>query len=399
MSAALIFGEVAEGFEKVEQVFRQNFADGKESGAACAVYYEGKKVVDLWGGYRDESSGAVWQEDTMVPVMSTSKGISSVSMLVAHARGYIDFDRTVSSYWPEFAQEGKGDITVRQLLSHQAGCCAIDEPLRMEDIADTARLESALAKQKPLWKAGEYHGYHAVTLGWLESALIRRCDPKGRSLGQFFQEEIAEPLGVEFYFGLPEVIPDERIAVMKTKPLWTSVFQLNKMPIRFVAALMNPFSVLNKTVKNPAVFKDPRNINDRALMSLEVPAVCGLGRVESMARLYGLLAEGGEALGLGEETIKAVEEAARPPAHGLLDRVLAQPTSFSLGYMKPFPGFPFGSDARAYGTPGAGGSFAYADPTLQMGFAYGLTEMDFYLFDDPRDKALREAAIRCIRAI
>jgi len=199
---SFIHGYVAPGFEELREEFIKNFTKRGELGAACAIYYKGEKVVDLWGGYRDAKSRAPWEENTMVMVFSTTKGLAAMTVAVVHSRGLIDYDEKVATYWPEFAQNGKESITVRQLLSHQAGLPVLDKKLTLEQVADLDALAEVLARQKPIWEPGTKHGYHAATLGLYMNELIQRVDPQHRSLGQFFQDEIAEPLDLEFYIGL-----------------------------------------------------------------------------------------------------------------------------------------------------------------------------------------------------
>ena len=196
-----IYGEVEPGFEPVREAFGRNFSERDELGAACCAYVDGRKVVDLWGGVADRESQAPWQKDTLVLVFSTTKGMSALAVALAHSRGLIDYDERVATYWPEFARNGKGNVTVRQLLDHQAGLCAVDEPLGPELLADPGRLAEILAAQRPAWEPGTRQGYHYLTLGLYENELLRRVDPRGRSLGQFLSEEILAPLGEEFYIG------------------------------------------------------------------------------------------------------------------------------------------------------------------------------------------------------
>ena len=185
----------------MREAFIENFTRRGELGGACCIYQDGEKVVDLWGGVRDRASGEPWREDTMVVVHSTTKGLAAMVMALAHSRGWLDYDERVCTYWPEFAQAGKERITVRQLLAHQAGLFAFDEPVDREVVADLDRLAEVMARQRPAWEPGERQAYHAISLGFYEGELIRRIDPAHRSLGQFFDEEIAEPLGLDFYIG------------------------------------------------------------------------------------------------------------------------------------------------------------------------------------------------------
>src|SRR4051795_11726344 len=185
----------------MREEFRRNFVDRRELGGAVAAYVGGEKVLDLWGGYRDSRRQERWEEDTLVLVYSTSKGMSAIAVALANSRGLLDYDERVATYWPEFAQNGKGGITVRQLLAHQAGLSGLDARLSARVLANLDGLGEALAAQTPAWKPGTRQGYHALTIGWYEGALLRRVDPGGRSLGPFFAEEVAAPLGLEFYFG------------------------------------------------------------------------------------------------------------------------------------------------------------------------------------------------------
>jgi CubicO group peptidase (beta-lactamase class C family) len=180
----MIGGVVAPGFEPVRAEFEANFSRRGELGAACAAYHRGALIVDLWGGYRDFSRGERWEEDTLVLVYSTSKGLAAITVAMAHSRGWLDFDAPVALYWPEFAQNGKERVTVRQLLAHQAGLCAIDERLTADRLGDLDGLAEVLARQRPAWEPGTRQGYHALSLGWYEGELIRRVDPQHRSLGR-----------------------------------------------------------------------------------------------------------------------------------------------------------------------------------------------------------------------
>ncbi len=206
----MIDGWVAPGFEPVGDEFARNLSERGELGAACAAYHRGRPVVDLWGGVRDPRTGARWQEDTVVLVYSTSKGLAAMTLALAHSRGWLDYDERMAAYWPQFGANGKERVTVRQLLAHQAGLPVIDEPLDARRLADFDGLAELAARQRPAWEPGTRHGYHGVSLGWYEGELIRRVDPQHRTLGRFFAEEIARPLGLEFYFGLPSEVPPER---------------------------------------------------------------------------------------------------------------------------------------------------------------------------------------------
>src|SRR5262245_40576443 len=186
VSSDLIGGDVDEGYGKVADVFRRNLSSGREVGAAFAVYRDGRKVVDLWGGLRDGSTADPWERDTLVTVFSATKGVTALAIALAVSRGQLDYDAKVADFWPEFAQAGKAAITVRQLLSHQAGLAIIDPPLTFADISDPEKMSAKLAAQAPMWPPGTRHGYHALTFGWYASELIRQTDTRGRTVGRFF---------------------------------------------------------------------------------------------------------------------------------------------------------------------------------------------------------------------
>jgi CubicO group peptidase (beta-lactamase class C family) len=403
----LVRGDVDEGYGPVADAFRRNFAERGEIGAACAVYRDGRKVVDLWGGYRDGRTRKPWLRDTLVTVFSSTKGVSGLAVALAHSRGWIDYDATVATYWPEFARNGKEAVTVRQLLAHQAGLAAIDRPLTVADLGDLDVVADALAEQRPAWQPGTRHGYHAISLGWYEGELLRRVDPAKRTLGRFFAEEIAAPLGafsgggagdgMEFHVGVPDTVDPDRIAFIHGYQPAELLLHLGTMPRGFVFGFLNPRSVTARSFANPKVLSQTGNYNLPEVRRLELPAANGTGEVRAIARAYGDAATGGAALGLTQATLEALRRPAEPPSGGLRDVVLRVPTVFSLGYIKPFPSLRFGGAGdQAFGTPGAGGSFGFADPETGVGFAYAMNRVGFHLWDDPREFALREALYRTV---
>jgi CubicO group peptidase (beta-lactamase class C family) len=383
----LIEGSVTSGFEPVRDAFVENFRRRGELGAACCIYLYGEKVVDLWGGVRDRASGEPWRANTMVLVHSTTKGLAAMVMALANSRDWLDYDEHVSTYWPEFAQAGKERITVRLLLAHQAGLFAFDEKVDGAVVADLDRLAEVMARQPPAWDPGERQAYHAISLGFYEGELLHRIDPRHRSLGQFFDEEIAKPLGLEFYIGLPEAIPDSRLAPLEPPSPWK---RLTGLPLPLVLASMNRRSVLYRSlVANPGTgfYVDPHRA---VVRNLEVPSGGGVGTARAIAKAYGVFASGGRELGLRPETIEALKAPAIPSRHGFFDECLRAPAQFSLGFMKPSDSFSFGH-AGAFGAPGAGGSMGYADPQLGIGYGYVTNRMGTHLQGDPRDVALRAA--------
>ena len=362
--------------------------DAAELGGACCAYVHGEKVVDLWGGIRNKQTGEPWEQDTMVVVHSATKGLAAMTLALAHSRGWLDYEERVATYWPEFAQQGKEKITVRQLLAHQAGLFAFDEPVDRSVVADLDRLAVVLARQKPAWEPGTRQAYHALTLGFYEGELMRRVDPRHRSLGQFFQDEIASPLGEDVYIRVPEEIPNARLATLSPP---SRLRMLTGFPLRFTLEAMNPHSnIYRALVTNPgsAVYQDEQRVYAR---NLEVPSGGGVGTARGIAHAYGAFAAGGRELGLRQETLDLLAAPATRPTRGFYDECMkADGIQFSLGFMKSTPIWPFGS-ARSFGSPGAGGSLGFADPEVGVGYAYVTSQMGTALTGDPRDVALREA--------
>jgi CubicO group peptidase (beta-lactamase class C family) len=385
-----IAGSVSAGFEGVREAFAENFSRRNELGAACCVYWQGRKVVDLWGGIRSKADGAPWEADTMVLVYSATKGLAAMAMAVANSRGWLDYEERVCRYWPEFAQAGKQNITVRQLLAHQAGLFALREAADRSVVADLARLADVLARQIPAWPPGDRQAYHAITLGYYESELLRRVDPQHRSLGQFFQDEIASPLALDFYIRLPAEIPDSRLATLDWPSRWTT---LPDMPLRVALTSLNPRSNLRRAMVGTDMAHDHERIYAR---DLEVPSGGGVGTARAIAHAYGVFATDGHELGLRKETLEALRAPALPSRHGFYDECMKGEIRFSLGFMKPSEVWPFGSPA-AFGAPGAGGSLGFADPEKGIGYAYVTNRMRMRVTGDPREVALRNAVFASLR--
>jgi CubicO group peptidase (beta-lactamase class C family) len=325
----------------------------------------------------------------MTLVHSTSKGLSAMVLALLHSRGLLDYEERVPTYWPEFAQAGKQDITVRQLLAHQAGLFAFDERVGAEVVADLDRLAGVMERQRPIWPPGERQAYHAITLGFYENELVRRVDPDHRTIGQVFHEEIAAPLGIEdeVYIGTPSSVSDERLARLVPPRLWT---RLTSMPLRLTVDALRPRSVVHRAlVANPGtsfyVDRDHVIVRD-----VEVPSGNAVATARAIATAYSAFTGADGPLGLRRETIEALTAPARPARAGFYDECFRGPAKFSLGFLKPNEFISFGSDA-AFGAPGAGGSMGFADPAQQLGYGYVTDKMGMKLQGDPRDLALRQA--------
>ena len=382
-----ISGFVKPGFESVRRAFINNFARRHELGGACAVFVHSDAAVDIWGGVRNKKTAEPWEHGTMVVVHSATKGLAAMTLAVAHSRGWLDYEQRVCEYWPEFAQHGKERITVRQLLAHQAGLFAIDEPVDRDTVADLDRLAVILARQKPAWEPGTRQGYHAMSLGFYQGELLRRIDPQHRTLGRFFHDEIAVPLGIDTYIGLPDNIANARLATLESPGFLALLYGF---PLRLALDTFNHRSnIYRALVVNPgaSVYMDREQIYAR---NLEAPSGGGVTTARGLARAYGAFAKAGGELRLLPKTIELLAAPAVPSANGFFDECLKVETRFSLGFMKPSPGLPFGSPS-SFGAPGAGGAMGFADPARGLGYGYVTSRMGTRLSGDPRDVALRDA--------
>lgn len=389
-------GHVSPGFEAIREAFAENFARRHELGGACCVYHQGAKVVDLWGGIRNERTGEPWERDTMVVVHSATKGLAAMTLAIAHSRGWLDYEDRVAKYWPEFAQRGKESVTVRQLLAHQAGLFAFDEPVDRSVVADLDRLAAVMARHRPAWEPGTRQAYHGLTLGFYEGELLRRVDPLHRTLGRFFQDEIATPLREDFYIGLPEAIPNARLGTL-TPPSFIKML-IGFRPVRLLLVALNPRSNVFRALSvNPgtAIYLDESRVYAR---DLEVPAGGGVGTARAIAHAYSVFATGGRELGLRQATLDLLAAPAMPPAHGFYDECLKGQVQFSLGFMKPSPTWAFGG-ARSFGSPGTGGALGFADPDAGVGYGYVTSRMGTVFTGDPRDVALRQALDTTLRSL
>ncbi|HTO53339.1 MAG TPA: serine hydrolase domain-containing protein [Myxococcota bacterium] len=374
-----IHGQVAPRFAKLKDVFAAQMNSGAELGASVAITLDGEPVVDLFAGHADPARTRPWRRDTIAHTYSVTKGMTALCAHVLVDRGLLELDAPVARYWPEFAQAGKGAIPVRWLLSHRAGLQALRTRMPPEAIYDWQAMCAALAAEPPCSEPGRV-GYHPVTYGWLAGELVRRVD--GRSLGRFFREEIATPLGVDFHIGLG---PAEEKRAADITPL---------IPPPDIAAAFadtggEPPLVMLAFV-NPSGTGDH---NSPAHRRAEIPAINGHGNAAALARVYGALARGGELDGVRILSAAGVERARALQVEGV-DPLLNKPIRMSLGYwlnQPADPEFGFGPNPRAFGHPGAGGGLGFADPDARIGFGYVSNRMSSSLAIDPRPRALIEA--------
>lgn len=395
-----IKGYAKEGFEKVRDVFQYNFYYRKEVGASCCVYFEGNKVVDLYAGYKDTDRKNEWTDDTLSIVFSTTKGIASLAMAMLHSRGLLNYDERVAYYWKEFGCNGKENITIRELFAHQAGLFSNDKSFTYEMLLDEDKLSDALAKQKPYWKVGNRQGYHAWTIAMYQNELMKRIDTEGRNLAQFIEQEIAKPLNVEFYIGFPDNVDWSRKAsCIPFSPTEAITGGDNRDFGKLIKNILNPFSMFYKSLLNPPFAFNLNNFNNKKYITLQNASALGFGNAQSLATIYNEFATGGKVLNIKPETIAELSKPPIPPKIDKIDLVLGVDIPFSLGFAKPSPYQDFGVDYNAFGTFGAGGSGAFADPTMQLSFAYVMNKMGTHIANDPRELALRQATYESVLAL
>jgi CubicO group peptidase (beta-lactamase class C family) len=380
-----IHGHCDPRFAAVREAFAEGFRSRDEVGAAVAVVLDGKLVVDLWAGHADQARTRPWQRDTIVNVYSCTKGMTALCAHRLVERGQLDLDAPVSRYWPEFAEAGKGHMPTRWLLSHRSALPAVRELLAPEALYDWEAMCAALAAQAPWWEAGTAHGYHALTFGWLVGELVRRLT--GRSLGTYFGDEIARPLGLDFHIGLPDA-EHHRVAELSEIP----TDQIDPEAIGLAQVIlsdpqgMSALALLNP----PALALGP---NTPEWRRAEIPGANGHGGARDLAMVYGALARGGMLDGVEVLKPESVARCAVEQSFGP-DLVLQVTTRFGLGFMLPQErrDARFGASPRAFGHPGAGGSLGFADPDHRIGFGYVMNRMGPHILLDPRAIALSEAA-------
>ena len=345
-------------------------------GSAASIWQDGKPVVDLYGGFCDARREKPWEANTLVLVWSATKGIGSACLLHVLQEHRIGIDKTVAEFWSEFAQAGKEKITLAQLLSHQAGLCALDARV---DVFDYDAVIKALEVQKPLWPPGTAHGYHARTFGFLLDELVRRID--GRTLSQYWREVFAQPLSLDFWIGLPAEENSRVASVYAAKTPQSGS--------DFYRGLVTPGTLARKTFSSPHGLKSVNEMNNFAIRAQPIVSFGGIGSASVLAKFYSLLANGGKLDGLtffSEETIAWMTTAL---ADGM-DRVFQIPTAFSAGFMKDPRNAErkmFGMSPNAFGHPGAGGANAFADPENKVSFAYVMNQMEQQIL--PNEKSLR----------
>ncbi|MFF4804751.1 serine hydrolase domain-containing protein [Streptomyces sp. NPDC001351] len=378
-----VHGAVAEGFEPVREAFVRNFEALGDRGAAVAVYRDGRKVVDLWGGTKDVDGTEPWQQGTAQVVRSATKGVAAAVLLLLQQRGELDLDAPVGEYWPEFKAHGKERLLVQHVLSHRAGLPVLDRPLTPSDALDPHRGPEAVAAQAPAWEPGTDHGYHALTYGWMLDELVRRVT--GRWAGEWLAAEVTGPLGLDLWLGLPESEAG-RVGRAGRVEGPEPVGGLRSRPKRSVTeAYEDPDSLTRRAFAAISPFPDQ---NDPAYRAAALPATNGIATAEGLARFYASLigeVDGGTRLFTPETVELARTERSAGP-----DRVLVVGTRFGLGYMLHGAASPLLSPT-SFGHPGRGGALGFADPDSGIAFGYVTNGFRKSVTADPRAQALVRA--------
>ena len=384
-----IDGTCAPEFAAVREAFEQNFAECAEVGAAVHATVDGVPVVDLWGGLQDPSAGTPWERDTLVHIWSGSKGAVALCAHVLASRGKLDLELPVSHYWPEFAQAGKEQILVRHLLNHQSGLAAVTEPLPRGAFYDWELMTSTLARQQPLWVPGTRHGYHALTFGFLVGEVVRRV--AGVPLDEFFRSEIAEPLGLDFFFGLPD---SEEHRVAHTIPA-DLMAPGTPLPSLYVAAMTDPSSLAGTMLLNTGGYMDPGEADTRDAHAAVIGATGAITNARGLSGMYAPLATGGGNL---VDEFQLARMGAVSSASSV-DAAVLVPSRFSLGFVKaadnshlpPADAEGVLLSEEAFGHIGFGGSIGFADPRARLSFAYTMNRQGSGVGLSERGQALVDA--------
>jgi len=382
-----INGQVDEGFGAVADAFAANFAEHGDIGAGFCLYVDGKPVVDLTGGVADQSTGRGYDANTLQLVFSTTKGAAAICAAILYERGELDYDAPVAQYWPEFAAAGKDEMTVGWMMSHRGGLATVDQAPPLAEVLAIDPIVEALAAQAPLWEQDGSHGYHALTYGWLVGEVVRRIS--GQRIGAFFQENVAQPLGLDFWIGLPEE-NEARVA-----PLLSSPPPSDPAVLELMLAVMGPGTLggralsLNETF---ALAGEENLFNTRDVHASEIPAANGITNAASLAKMYAATIGEVDGVQLINDTTRTTATA---PVTSGSDKCLVMETKFGMGFMTHDGVLPL-TGTKAYGHAGAGGSIGFADPDLGIGYGYVMNQMSGSLVGDPRTGGLTAAVKSCL---
>ena len=389
-------GFIAPGWEPVGETFSQTIESRQDVGAAVSLFHHGQCVIDLVGGYFDTQSPKPYEHDTLQLVFSTTKGVTAIAVAMCVERGLLSYDEPVAMFWPEFAAAGKEKATVAQLMSHQVGLYAFDSPVTLAEALDWNLMTTRLAATAPAFPIGSMHGYHAMTFGWLAGELVRRVD--GRNIGRFIAEEIANPLGVEIYVGLPERL-EPRLSPLNTgwpRAVGDPPPTIDPKEKELLDQITGPGRPGEKALYLNGAFSVSGAFNRRDVHAAEIPAANGISNAKSLAKMYAATmgnVEGarGPVRLVSPKTMHQMSANVTP--QGEPDLCLVIPTTFGMGFMTPNRFIPY-SGPGTYGHPGFGGSISFADPARDMSFSYVMNKLGRAIVGDDRSSRLIAAAVR-----
>lgn len=389
-NSATIEGIVAPGFEKIKDAFSRNFREYDEKGASVAIYVDGEKKVDLWGGTANVQTGRPWQANTIGLVYSATKGAVALLFQLLAQKGILDLDEPVARYWPEFAAAGKSGIPVRFLLSHQAGLPGLDQPITSEEILEGRRIVEILQNGTPIWEPGAKHGYHALTYGWLLGAVVQKVT--GKSLGQVFKEHIADPLSLDFHIGLPTSELDRVAKLVQFLPLNPAIMAEIPDPEAIAAlesvgqAMSDPDSLLSRVLSTNGALRTPdaETWNDPRIYAAEIPAANAITNARSLAKMYAACVS--EVDGIRLLDADSLADSKREQAIGM-DEVLGLRSRFGTGFELPV-GMAAMLSEESFGHKGAGGALGFGDTKHRVGFGYVQNQLLGYDIADPRTRGL-----------
>lgn len=387
-------GYVHNDYRKISDSFVENFTSHGEIGASLCVYHKHQKVIDIWGGFKDIDRKESWNKDTVVPIFSTTKAISSACLSLLQSRGLFDYKDKVSKYWSNFQTNGKEIITIEELLQHRAGLSAIDKKLDIDTIGNHEKLEQIIERQTPHWKSGEYQGYHVWNIGWYISSLISKVDDKNRYLKEFLEQEVLPNIEGEIRIGIDKDYDLRKIAKLKPFSKFKGLFL---MPFRFVVEFFKPWSLTFKSMLNPSFVSNHTNFNKPSVLQLEMGAGGGIANARGLASFIDALSDDKHKLGLSKETLNYIMTYPKEPSKGFVDIVFRQDLfRFHAGFVKPSEKHNFSQSKKAFGGFGAGGSFVLHDPDKSVTIAYTMNKMSSQMMNMDREVNIRESVYKTI---
>ena len=370
-----IYGECENQFSEVKELFNELHSTDREIGSSFAVYKNGKPIIDIWGGYSDKDRQNKWEKDTLATVWSTTKGVAAITLAYAYEKGLFDYEEKVSKYWPEFGCNGKEDITVGMLVSHQAGICGSNAE-SVEDYYDQKIMAEELAQMTPIWEPGTASGYHSMTYGWLTSELIIRIT--GKTLGNYFKDEIGDPNQIDFHIGLPE---SEEYRVAEMVPFPKEKNESNNHP--------NDAQIASS--RGPNLLKHQ---NSREWRAAEIPSANGQGCASAIAKLYSLVVTDEKEIKiLNDSTINTMTKERITNRDLVLDVVTRWGSGFIMNMHKVI----YGPEEASFGHSGWGGSCGFGDPNNKLGISYVMNNMKNNFAADGRSLELINKTYECLK--